>query len=532
MIYSFLFLLWCVTILPNPTLTNWHGIAEQVLTKIQATLQENHPGACDNNSEVALRLRKTNDFFEQHKQKIVDNSSFQQFLKSYIREFNDSHLTIEFPEEKSISHLWQWPNLLTTYDPLTKKFLLSKNIDDQIPLSKDHRHSFNYTELIKINDQEPILWLSKNVFPFFNCGILGCESFLIKAAPFALFNTQNPFAEEPKTITVKATASCRCIWGGQNSEHTISLEQIPISKKHVFKIVRETRKLDPNKNAFLSTVTHEEKQTTYVRIPTFAPENKSQSLALKKVIKKLASCKKSDRIVFDIRNNGGGSSQYANELLSVLFGPEFVTQQRTQADLKQTCAWRASTKNIQHLEALARSGVFHLINQPEIQLTDEVRSWAKNMTENLQTAQGNGDTFFIEGDDKTEHSSTQIAPESSAKIYFMTDSGNASAALDFIDYAKACGNITLLGHPTSADSVYMELSSEKITLTGTEVYLYFPIKEYKNRPRAHNQPYTPTHVLPLNLMNRYPAHKQVSLFIHDIDEWLKEPRQSWISTAN
>lgn len=464
----------------------WQKKAEVAFDEIERTLEENHPGAAKESKNAFTAWSMTAKNLAPEKLTLVkDLHSYQDFLRWHTRGFNDGHLSISFPDEQQTQTEVEWPGFLATYDPKFKSFVLSRQIDDLIPASKNvlgHAHKF--IRLLKINGQNPQEWIDKNCTPFYNGPILGCESAYTKMAPWALVTTNNPFAEKPTNITVGALISCRCIDGAKKAMQTIELPCLRTNAQTISKAVKDARAFDSNHMAKLIVLEKKRHSFAYFRLPTFAPQNESQKKALEGVILRAHKANSYKNIIFDIRGNAGGSSTFAEKLLRNIFGHDYVDYCLYKAAEKEVVSWRASTGNIAFLKSLAQNG------HPLLQLPEEAKTWALDRASKLKNALEAGSTFYTE-----THSMPEIKtlPKKSslARVFIIIDAQNASAALDFIDYAKACGDVVLLGQPTSADSVYMETRTADLGTDDAKFTLVLPMKEYQNRTRGHNQPYLP-----------------------------------------
>jgi hypothetical protein len=74
-------------------------------------------------------------------------------------------------------------------------------------------------------------------------------------------------------------------------------------------------------------------------------------------------------------------------------------------------------------------------------------------------------------------------------VYVIVPGQCASACLDAVDTFTRFPNTKLIGAPSSADSTYMEVRTQKVA-SGLALVL-IPNKMYVNRPRANGQGYVP-----------------------------------------
>ncbi len=222
--------------------------------------------------------------------------------------------------------------------------------------------------------------------------------------------------------------------------------------------------------------------TAWIHLHTFEP--KQEEIAkLNELITALPSLR-SQKVVIDIRGNGGGDSTWGDELLKSLFGVEHVNEALFKANQAVYTEWRASPENIEHAKGLVEQlkgefGETHpMIKQMEITY------------EGMLTAYSKGESFYSDTGSPPPQSASSAPKLFNGPLIVIIDRKCGSACLDFIDSLKALNaNISFLGETTNADSVYMEL--RRVALPSNKGFLGYPIKVYRNRPRGHNVPYHP-----------------------------------------
>ena len=217
-------------------------------------------------------------------------------------------------------------------------------------------------------------------------------------------------------------------------------------------------------------------QIIWVTLPTFdlRPDQQKEFDA---ILKQLQHTHKKKAIIFDLRGNQGGNSEYGSRILEALFGKQFVALKNCLAGQRVYVDWRVSPGNLAHISYLS-----NLYKSP----------WLKQVEEGLKHSVAQNSHYYREHSSATcgsENDFSQIhRPET--QIAAVIDSSNVSAALDFIDELKLLDpNIKLIGQTTDADRLYMEV--RRMSLPSGKGDFYFPIKVYRNRQRSDNQPYTP-----------------------------------------
>lgn len=225
-------------------------------------------------------------------------------------------------------------------------------------------------------------------------------------------------------------------------------------------------------------------QSSWITLPTFSPTD-LQAEQLKEIIHNVPALKDQKCIIFDLRHNTGGSSFWGTNILEELFGKQYVDQQLYYLYQNQTTHWRISNDNIHHLQQLST-----MLDQKSGK-TSPIALWCHQIHHNMQQAQQNNESFFIEHETLTIPPTHKIKNPLKTKCIVVIDSCNVSAALDFITELKAIThNVILIGRTTDADTIYMEVRT--ITLPSKQASLQIPIKMYHNRPRKNNEPYSPS----------------------------------------
>lgn len=225
------------------------------------------------------------------------------------------------------------------------------------------------------------------------------------------------------------------------------------------------------------------KDVNWIAIPTFAP-SKNQLDSLQEIIRVLPQLRQGV-VIFDLRGNGGGDSSWGSEILKALFGAEYSNHCLVQKDRDVYVEWRASPGNLKHVER------FVPMFREQFQEGHPAIEWAETTYQGMKKAVACGDPYYSEPKTpRNTSSSVGTGNLFKGKVMAIVDRGCGSACLDFLDGLKAVQpNVILIGEPTGADSVYMELRT--VQLPSSKGTVGFPIKVYRNRSRGHNVPYLP-----------------------------------------
>ncbi len=220
-------------------------------------------------------------------------------------------------------------------------------------------------------------------------------------------------------------------------------------------------------------------KTHWITIPTFAP-NKEELRSLEEIIERLPSMRGEDLIIFDLRGNDGGSSIWGNKLASSLFGEEYVDEMMFNLYSDIAIQWRASAGNIAYLEGLMPSFI------EEHGKTSDATHWLQEIVDSLKSSRNALFRDEVPSDAQPLHGNKMTK----SKIVAIIDKQCFSACLNFLDTLSAMNHdLTLIGQPTNADSIYME--ARLIDLPSKKGFLTLPMKAYHNRPRGNNIPYFP-----------------------------------------
>jgi len=184
-------------------------------------------------------------------------------------------------------------------------------------------------------------------------------------------------------------------------------------------------------------------------------------------------------VVFDLRGNNGGSSSWIYGLVRTLWGEAWVQSRQPGSDRVD---WRASPANLAQISSY--HGMFG--DNPEAE------GWLTRIETGLSGAIAKGQPLWAQTDDESDAGAAPADPRTAmtARVYFITDYGCASACLDAVDVLKALGAVHV-GQETSGDAVYMEIRTQP--LPGGRVTAGIPMKVYRGRPRGNNETVVPAH---------------------------------------
>ena len=477
----------------------WQREALKQLRFIKKTLNENHPGVFDEESgEFNEWMNKAEKLIHSKVDLVSDEKSLQQFLIWYTKGFKDNHLSISFDPELAQREKLEWPGFLLNYDPSSGTFREGRNTSDTMD-------QWAVTEI----DGIPIKkWIDTNRIPYHRGALEGLESGYVKTAPWAL-TTYNlpPATKKPAKVLETYCGPLRIF-----RQREISLCWESISYQDLFKKVVKLRNFpqtqlssitlhhEPNRDLTKDDSLGNSKKNlnyVYVRIPTFNADTPEIKASLEEVAQRIKNTPFKNtqfqnykdfknpadykNIVFDLRGNTGGNSYFGWEILKNLYGSGYF-RQYAWGNSEDFVHWRASKDNIHFLA-----------NNPF--MTTEQKEAFSGTLNNLKQALKSKQNFYRENT-KPFMMRMLIPSRCNPTIYVIIDAQCASASLDFIDLVKSLSKkpVILMGHPTSADSFYMDCRAVDLPtnlLTTTKMQLHFPMKVLSGRKRKSNEPYAP-----------------------------------------
>jgi len=247
------------------------------------------------------------------------------------------------------------------------------------------------------------------------------------------------------------------------------------------------------------TCTEFDHDSVWIALPTFHNLTLEQKDEFDFIYKKLSELRSKKTIIFDLRGNGGGNSQYGSDIANALFGKESSEYVRYFNEKNVAVDWRVSAANKEYLE--------HLITVlPNISM--DLQSIVDGMVKALKDKQD----FYRE---YPQGEVKQFYPSAyTGKVFVITAKENGSVVLDFLDEItvdRGQGKAILLGKETCADTDYMEIRS--VDLPSRLAKFHFPIKVYRNRKRKSGQRYIPNYPLNIDMNDDAAVKKEVGLYI-------------------
>ena len=223
----------------------------------------------------------------------------------------------------------------------------------------------------------------------------------------------------------------------------------------------------------------------WIALPDFNPDESGQAAydaLFADLVARRQALGQARAVVIDLRHNNGGSSAWPERVARLLWGEEAVERRSFDRFAGVTVWYRASPANTAYVDTWREA----FRDDPDMSV--EVARVADGMRAALDA----GEPYFIVRDtaeDVAEAAAKSPRTDFATPVYVITPGRCASACLDAVDTFTLFDNVALIGAPTSADSVYLEVRSEP--LPSGQGRIVVPIKFWHQRPRESGEVYHP-----------------------------------------
>ena len=465
---------------------DWSQLAETDLRAVHSAVDEHHPGPLDRlNSDFrnwqerglaqALNLAK----------RATNAGGYEYAVRYYVNGFQDGHLSIAF-DEQTDTHLW--PGFIIA---LREDKFIVHSVTDNPELFKNLPPP---TAQLLACDGTPVrALLEQNVMPYTGKAFLPSD--WLRLAPQLLMDSGNPFIERPR--------ECRFRYKGRTFKQMLDWQPATTDA-----VSEKLARAGLGKRGSVSLKRLED-GGMWVQLPSF---NMSGAHAddMEKVIDELSWHRAAPYIIVDVRGNGGGSSHWALHFVKRLYGDAYADYIQTMAETTGSYTeYRVSPENVAHFESMLPG-----MRERAGENSDFYR-YFKKVAQGMRTALENGEAFYRDHDPSKNTTITDVEKpksEYAGMLYFLTDGYCASACLDFADVAHMLPDMIHVGQHTSADTVYMEVRS--IPLPSGRGRLNIATKVIRDRPRGHNEYYTPRHIYTGDIWNTEKVAEWLMGIIH------------------
>lgn len=258
-----------------------------------------------------------------------------------------------------------------------------------------------------------------------------------------------------------------------------------------------------------------EKGTQWFAIPSFdgnpdSPAGKKLSELISYLDAHAGEIRAAPAIVFDLRGNGGGSSDWSHQIALRLWGEGAIVR---HPEPPMTISWRASSDNLAAIrEAFAE-------RSKGGNLSADVANWYTDTIDGLEKAVAAGDALWVIRPNPAQPQLTVEdlpAYRPHGPVYVVTDSACMSACLDAVDLWARLGAIPV-GRETGADTLYMEVRQVRLPAGLGAVSL--PMKVYSGRARGSNEPVLPRYRFDGDVSDTAALQEWVSALPEQASQW-------------
>lgn len=430
----------------------WSQAAHRDVEAAYGLLAENHPGMVNPEdpgfqSRLAAARAKGLELAAQ----VRDASGFAAALDGFSAGLRDGHALVFADVEAPAEAMW--PGFVAAWRG--DRLLVSASSVPELPVG---------ATIQACDGRDTRALVLENVFAFGGRPEEAGQWWV--HAPRVFQGDGNPFIKLPQR--------CRVSVDGRVSEVDLSWRPVDARFK-AWKAVRNGEPLSPG-------LTQPRPGLFWLALPTFQPDEAERAAyrgAVQKLLASRSTILAADAVVIDLRGNQGGSSFWSEEAAKALWGAAPV--ERFEGADPSRVWWRVSQGNTDHVARLAET--LHAQGQPEsAAIFDGVAT-------GMRAALAKARPYYVEPADPGQPSSSRAVAPLSTPVYVIVPGQCASACLDALDVFAHFPNTKLIGAPSSADSVYLEVRVQALPDGLAKVVI--PTKLYRDRPRASGQVYPP-----------------------------------------
>lgn len=375
-------------------------------------------------------------------------------LLRWTAQLRDPHLTVQFKSRDVLRKTvpGRWPHFLVL------KIGREYRVRARDPRLEPGRLPPINARLKDCDGRSVSQMFEENIFPFYGDPALQAHRATLAWRLF--WDNGNPFVRRP--------SSCRFWVDGKLKNFVLSWQDLDI-QDHL------ARNLQPNGIYVQRPFEIVRKPgLVWVSLPSFAPSSE-QIEQIREIADALATVPESARIVFDLRGNTGGDSDWGELLLSKLYGERFHHLKRPEPVL----VYRVSKENLAHWESV--------VARQNTQFGSS--SHFSEVVSGMRKALASGQQA-LEVSSKRSAPVAAVTPsrQRQPRAFALTDGFCFSACLSFLDLALPLG-VQHLGQETGADRLTMDVRT--LDLPGGIFELTLPLMFFKSRTRGDRQSYRP-----------------------------------------
>lgn len=442
---------------------SWREIAIDDLTSIRRILQTQTPCAINNNDR-AFNSWLENGYLDAKKmtEHVSSYIDYLNVLKFYVSGFHDEHIYLKKSSFLNDGPAWLWPGFVINYKK--NDFIVVNSQEDIIPSG---------SKIIECNNKTMKLWMLEDVFPFSENGSNPClEADWVARTPYTFINEGNIFRKHPK--------ECVFEYHGKRRKCKLKWETFP--EDFDFSRLAYTYKPEFEINEL------SDKKSVWIAIPSFDNSKKYIDAVkhLQNMLDELTRFRKYQTIIFDLRGNTGGNSEWGVKILEKIYGENYIMSVLESEPMDSSVQWRVSKDNLTYLRN--RLSMLNDTVGSDSSTFKDVLNVGNLMEDVIRNNQKKALIKEVAAD-RNKKNVINHKPLWNGKLIAVIDGRCASACLDFLDLIKEIPGSSLIGEQTHADSIYVDIRFEE--LPSRLISIGFPIKMILNRFRKTNEPHMP-----------------------------------------
>jgi hypothetical protein len=434
---------------------DWSAVLKGDAQAFHDQIAEDHPGpynrldpgfARRNDAGLALALQRAAT--------VRDYPGYLWAMRGYVASFDDGHVAFDLQKPEPVA--LAWPGFLTGFDGAGRQVVRTVADGVALPIG---------AVLEACDGVAADRLAARNVGAFRGRWQLASSRAMQGGRLFV--DARNPFIVRP----------VRCRFRVGSERHDVTLAWRPLSDAEFDTRFAATA---PRARPPFGTRTLADGSRWYSMRDFDGDPEGDTAKALRPMIAAMArdrvAVAAAPRIVLDLRGNGGGSSEWSQQIARILWGQAAID--RLDID-SEAVDWRASAGNLTTLQGYKAAWQASPDGSPE------AIAWAGKVANGLAGARARGEPLWRDASDdaaKPKAAGTRVPPPS-ARVFVLTDWGCGSACLDAVDLWTALGAVQV-GQDTSADTLYMDVR-EKMLPSGI-AQAVVPMKVYRGRKRGSN----------------------------------------------
>jgi len=241
------------------------------------------------------------------------------------------------------------------------------------------------------------------------------------------------------------------------------------------------------------SLTRKGEGVAWINVSDFKLETPAAYAHHQQLLKDLASLQGNDALIFDLRLNGGGNSDFGDEILTAAFGKNgwiYLMVQLVEKFGNSESFYRPSWSFY-----WSRDYMIKQLKQSQGESSSQVK-WLSVINERMKKALENNEQQFSQQEAMAGNTTSLTTTEKAkwnyrGKVIILTDKRCVSSCLNFVDRLKQIPNVLHWGEPTSADTVYTEVTDMWHDYHDDAYSFMVPVKQWNHRARKDNEPYIP-----------------------------------------